>query len=169
MGAVARERPEVKRRRHAVPSQLLHAIGAASASSPAPCGRRRMIRRRAMAAGIETELGNHSFRATRITASLTNGGTPDEGRGDGEPPQGATHLYDRRRDEVSVSRFKQKWFTGRRAPRSDQGDGGIWDMKKQRALVFLLYQKGRASRIFQAQDRAIDDFKKIDAREDQGT
>jgi hypothetical protein len=26
------------------------------------------------------------------------------------------------------------------------------------ALVFLLYQKGRDSRIFQAQDRAIDDF-----------
>jgi YVTN family beta-propeller protein len=25
-------------------------------------------------------------------------------------------------------------------------------------LVFLLYQKGRGSRIFQAQDRAIDDF-----------
>ena len=25
-------------------------------------------------------------------------------------------------------------------------------------LVFLLYQKGRDSRIFQAQDRAIDDF-----------
>ncbi len=71
-----------------------------------------MIRRRAMAAGIETELGNHSFRATRITAFITNGGTLDQGRGDSE-------LYDRRRDEVSVSRFKQKWFTGRRAPRSD--------------------------------------------------
>jgi len=28
----------------------------------------------------------------------------------------------------------------------------------RRALVFLLYQKGRDSRIFQAQDRAIDDF-----------
>ena len=27
-----------------------------------------------------------------------------------------------------------------------------------RTLVFLLYQKGRDSRIFQAQDRAIDDF-----------
>jgi hypothetical protein len=26
------------------------------------------------------------------------------------------------------------------------------------ALVFLLYQKGRDSRIFQAQDRAIDNF-----------
>ena len=29
-----------------------------------------MIRRRAAAAGIETKLGNHSFRATGITAYL---------------------------------------------------------------------------------------------------
>jgi len=33
-----------------------------------------MIRRRA-AAGIATKLGNHSFRATGITAYLKNGGT----------------------------------------------------------------------------------------------
>jgi integrase len=33
-----------------------------------------MIRRRAAAAGIETKLGNHSFRATGITAYLKNGG-----------------------------------------------------------------------------------------------
>ena len=30
---------------------------------------------RAVAAGIETKLGNHSFRATGITAYLKNGGT----------------------------------------------------------------------------------------------
>jgi integrase len=34
-----------------------------------------MIRRRAAAAGIESKLGNHSFRATGITAYLKNGGT----------------------------------------------------------------------------------------------
>src|SRR4029077_8633602 len=34
-----------------------------------------MIRRRASAAGIATKLGNHSFRATGITAYLKNGGT----------------------------------------------------------------------------------------------
>jgi integrase len=33
-----------------------------------------MIRRRAAAAGIGTKLGNHSFRATGITAYLKNGG-----------------------------------------------------------------------------------------------
>src|SRR5689334_14550746 len=34
-----------------------------------------MIRRRADAAGIMTRIGNHSFRATGITAYLKNGGT----------------------------------------------------------------------------------------------
>jgi hypothetical protein len=36
-----------------------------------------MIRRRAAAAGIETKLGNPSFRATGITAYLKNGGNLD--------------------------------------------------------------------------------------------
>jgi integrase/recombinase XerC len=34
-----------------------------------------MICRRAAAAGIDTKPGNHSFRATGITAYLKNGGT----------------------------------------------------------------------------------------------
>jgi site-specific recombinase XerD len=34
-----------------------------------------MIRRRAAAAGIATSVGNHTFRATGITAYLKNGGT----------------------------------------------------------------------------------------------
>ena len=34
-----------------------------------------MIRQRAAAAGIATKLGNHSLRATGITAYLKNGGT----------------------------------------------------------------------------------------------
>src|ERR1700737_4641567 len=34
-----------------------------------------MVGRRAAAAGIATRLGNHSFRATGITAYLNNGGT----------------------------------------------------------------------------------------------
>jgi integrase/recombinase XerD len=33
----------------------------------------RMIRRRAKAAGIQTKIGNHTFRATGITAYLKNG------------------------------------------------------------------------------------------------
>ena len=34
----------------------------------------RMIRRRAVAAGIHAPIGNHTFRATGITAYLGNGG-----------------------------------------------------------------------------------------------
>jgi integrase len=34
-----------------------------------------MIHRRDAAAGIETKIGNHCFRATGITAYLKNGGT----------------------------------------------------------------------------------------------
>jgi hypothetical protein len=39
--------------------------------------RRRLLAKieRAAAAGIDTKLGNHSFRATGITAYLKNGGT----------------------------------------------------------------------------------------------
>jgi len=39
-----------------------------------------MIRRRAKAAGIATKIGNHSFRATGITAYLKNGGTLEKRR-----------------------------------------------------------------------------------------
>jgi len=35
----------------------------------------RMVRKRALAAGIMAPIGNHSFRATGITAYLANGGT----------------------------------------------------------------------------------------------
>jgi hypothetical protein len=34
---------------------------------------------------IATKLGNHSFRATAITAYLKNGGTLEKSRRDGEP------------------------------------------------------------------------------------
>jgi integrase len=50
-----------------------------------------MIRRRAAAAGIKTKLGNHSFRATGITAYLKNGGTPKR------PPRWRTMLRRTRR------------------------------------------------------------------------
>jgi hypothetical protein len=42
-----------------------------------------MIRRRAATAGIATKLGNHSFRATGITAEERRHAR--KGRGDGEP------------------------------------------------------------------------------------
>ena len=39
----------------------------------------RMIRRRAVAVGIQAPIGNHSFRATGITAYLANGGALEPG------------------------------------------------------------------------------------------
>jgi integrase len=48
-----------------------------------------MIRRRAKAAGIETRIGNHSFRATGITVYLKNGGLLEHARQSG--PRLAAH------------------------------------------------------------------------------
>ena len=44
-----------------------------------------MVQRRAEAAGIATRIGNHTFRATGITAYLKNGGTLGESRRHGQP------------------------------------------------------------------------------------
>ena len=51
----------------------------------------RMIRRRAAAAGIRTEIGNHTFRATGITAYLKNGGPLENAQHDGQPRERPHH------------------------------------------------------------------------------
>jgi len=68
----------------------------------------RMIRRRALAAGIKTEIGCHTFRATGITAYLKNGGRLEIAQ------QMAAHesarttgLYDRRDDEISLDEVER--------------------------------------------------------------
>jgi integrase len=68
----------------------------------------RMIRRRALAAGIKTEIGCHTFRATGITAYLKNGGRLEIAQ------QMAAHesarttgLYDRRSDEISLDEVER--------------------------------------------------------------
>ena len=67
-----------------------------------------MIRRRAAAAGIETKLGNHSFRATGITAYLKNGGTLEKAAAmANHASTRTTQLYDRRRDEVSLEEVER--------------------------------------------------------------
>jgi integrase len=67
-----------------------------------------MIRRRAAAAGIETKLGNHSFRATGITAHLKNGGTLEKAAAmANHASTRTTQLYDRRRDEVSLDEVER--------------------------------------------------------------
>ena len=67
-----------------------------------------MIRRRAAAAGIETKLGNHRFRATGITAYLKNGGTLEKAAAmANHASTRTTQLYDRRRDEVSLDEVER--------------------------------------------------------------
>ena len=67
-----------------------------------------MIRRRAAAAGIETKVGNHSFRATGITAYLKNGGTLEKAAYmANHASTRTTQLYDRRRDETSLDHVER--------------------------------------------------------------
>jgi site-specific recombinase XerD len=67
-----------------------------------------MIRRRATAASIATKLGNHSFRATGITAYLKNGGTLEKAAAmANHASTRTTQLYDRRRDEVSLDEVER--------------------------------------------------------------
>jgi integrase len=62
----------------------------------------RMIRRRAKAAGIDAPIGNHTFRATGITAYLANGGALDHAQemAAHESPR-TTKLYDRTRERLT--------------------------------------------------------------------
>jgi integrase len=63
---------------------------------------------RAAAAGIETKLGNHSFRATGITAYLKNGGTLEKAAAmANHASTRTTQLYDRRRDQVSLDEVER--------------------------------------------------------------
>ncbi|MFM0258061.1 tyrosine-type recombinase/integrase [Paraburkholderia sediminicola] len=61
-----------------------------------------MVRRRALAAGIGTKIGNHTFRATGITAYLKNGGTLENAAAmANHASTRTTQLYDRRYDAIS--------------------------------------------------------------------
>jgi integrase len=62
----------------------------------------RMIRRRALAVGIQAPIGNHSFRATGITAYLSNGGALEHAQemAAHESPR-TTKLYDRTKERLT--------------------------------------------------------------------
>jgi len=67
-----------------------------------------MIRRRASTAEIKTKLGNHSFRATGITAHLKNGGTLEKAAAmANHASTRTTHLCDRRLDELSLDEVER--------------------------------------------------------------
>jgi integrase len=68
----------------------------------------RMIQRRARAAGIKTRIGNHTFRATGITAYLKNEGKLEHAQAiaNHSSPR-TTKLYDRRQDEISLDEVER--------------------------------------------------------------
>jgi site-specific recombinase XerD len=67
-----------------------------------------MIGRRATAAGIATKVGNHSFRATGITAYLKNGGTLENAAAmANHASTRTTQLYDRRNDDISLDEVER--------------------------------------------------------------
>ena len=68
----------------------------------------RMIQRRARPAGIKTRIGNHTFRATGITAYLQNKGTLETAQqlANHESPR-TTKLYDRRQEEISLDEVEK--------------------------------------------------------------
>jgi integrase len=62
----------------------------------------RMVRKRGLAAGVMGPIGNHSFRATGITAYLANGGTLEHAQSMAahESPR-TTKLYDRTKERLT--------------------------------------------------------------------
>lgn len=67
-----------------------------------------MVRRRARAASIATRIGNHSFRATGITAYLKNGGTLEKAaQMANHASTRTTQLYDRRSDDVNLDEVER--------------------------------------------------------------
>lgn len=67
-----------------------------------------MVRRRAKAAGIATQISNHTFRATGITTYLKNGGTLERAAAiANHASTRTTQLYDRRADEVNLDEIER--------------------------------------------------------------
>jgi site-specific recombinase XerD len=68
----------------------------------------RMIRRRPEAAGIHASIGNHTFRATGITAYLGNGGALEHAQSMAahESPR-TTKLYDRTNDAITLDEVER--------------------------------------------------------------
>ncbi len=67
-----------------------------------------MIQRRAKAANISTRVGNHTFRATGVTAYLKNGGTLEKAAHmANHASTRTTQLYDRRAEEVTLDEVER--------------------------------------------------------------
>lgn len=68
----------------------------------------KMVRRRAADAGINACIGNHTFRATGITAYLSNGGTLEKAQAiAAHASPRTTKLYDRTSDAISLDEIEK--------------------------------------------------------------
>ena len=90
---------------------LFQSVDRAGRLSGRPMGRRAvlaMIKRRAAAAGLPASTCCHTFRATGITAYLSNGGTLEHAqRIAGHASPKTTKLYDRTADTISVDEIER--------------------------------------------------------------
>jgi hypothetical protein len=77
----------------------------------------RMIQRRAADTDIKARIGNHTFRATGITAYLKNNGTIEHAQylAAHESPR-TTKLYDRRAEEISLDEGREDFDLSRSHP-----------------------------------------------------
>ncbi|HTN71867.1 MAG TPA: tyrosine-type recombinase/integrase [Methylomirabilota bacterium] len=68
----------------------------------------RMMRRRAVATGVTTPIGNHTFRAPDITTYLANGGALEHAQvmAGHENPR-TTKLYDRTKDRLTQDKVER--------------------------------------------------------------
>ncbi|MDZ4852655.1 MAG: tyrosine-type recombinase/integrase [Pirellulaceae bacterium] len=90
---------------------FLSAIGRTNRLRLAPLSRHdafRMIKRRAITAGLSDKISCHTFRATGITAYLDNGGTIENAQAIAahESPR-TTKLYDRTSDEITLDEIER--------------------------------------------------------------
>jgi site-specific recombinase XerD len=87
---------------------ITRGTGALSTSPLPQSNAHAMICRRAASAGIETKIGNHTFRATGITAYLKNGGALETAAAmANHSSTRTTQLYDRRSDQVSLDEIER--------------------------------------------------------------
>ena len=105
-------------KRHDVPAHhraekapLFQSVDRAGGLSGRPLGRRAvlaMIKRRAAAAGLPASTCCHTFRATGITAYLSNGGTLEHAqRIAGHASPKTTKLYDRTTDTITLDEIER--------------------------------------------------------------
>jgi hypothetical protein len=97
-----------------------------------------MVRRRAKAADITTEVCNHTFRGTGITAYLENGGTLEKARQmAAHASTRTTQLYDRREDRVTLDEVV-KVNTWGSSSQQQHGPSRAWLASHGRAIRQLV-------------------------------